>query len=79
MEKKPSPKYIILQKILNGMCIEQLDELVMNYEQHKLLSMYALQHYDDLCKRITTMRRIAFHRANIVPNHLSPAQSSKVI
>ena len=65
MEKKPSPKYIILEKILRGMCIEQLDQLIMNYESHKALSMYALQHYDTLCQRIATMRRIAFNRANI--------------
>ena len=68
MEKKPSPKFILLDKILKGMCIERLDQLIMDYEHHKLLSMYALQHYDSLCEKIVTMRRLAFNRANIYPN-----------
>ena len=71
MDTKPSPKYILLEKILRGMCVEQLDELIMGYEQHKGLSMYALQHYDGLCEKIATMRRLAFNRANIYPAHSS--------
>lgn len=78
MDIKPSPKQILLDKILRGMCLERLEEIIMSYEHHRALSMYALQHYDQLCEKIIIMRRIAFNRANIRPNTYE-AQSSKVI
>ena len=78
MESKPSPKQILLDKILRGMCLERLEEIIMSYDHHKQLSIYALQHYNQLSEKIIIMRRIAFNRANIRPNSYA-AQSSKLI